>query len=110
LILLAAMEPLQTRLARPVIVFGRVPFFFYIVHLYFIHGLAVLFLLYQGREGSEYVLSSEGISSGALSNFGVSLGVVYVIWMLVVILLYPLCRWYQKYRQNNPDKWWLSYL
>jgi uncharacterized membrane protein len=110
LILLAAIEPLKKRLAGPVITFGRVPFFFYIVHLYVIHGLAMLFLIYQGREGSEYVLSSAGISSGALRNFGLSLGTVYVIWVLVIILLYPLCRWYQRYRENNPSKWWLSYL
>lgn len=110
LILLAAVEPLKNRLAGPVITFGRVPFFFYIVHLYLIHGLAVLFLIYQGREGSEYVLSSEGISSGALSSFGLNLGAVYVIWVLVVVLLYPICRWYQKYRESNPSRWWLSYL
>jgi uncharacterized membrane protein len=110
LTLLAAVEPLQSRLARPVITFGRVPFFFYIVHLYLIHGLALLFLIYRGRDGSEYILSSEGIRSGTLSNFGLSLGGVYVIWMLVVLLLYPICRLYQKYRENNPSKRWLSYL
>ena len=110
LILLAAIEPIQSPLAKPVITFGRVPFLFYIVHLYLIHGLATLFLIYQGREGSEYVLSSAGISSGALSNFGLGLGAVYVIWLLVVILLYPICRWYQQYRESNPARWWLSYL
>jgi uncharacterized membrane protein len=110
LILLAAIEPLENRLAKPVIIFGRVPFFFYIVHLYLIHGLATLFLLYQGRDGSEYVLSSAGIRSGTLSSFGMSLEAVYVMWVLVVILLYPICRGYQKYRQNHPSRWWLSYL
>ena len=110
LLLLAAMELLKNPLARPVITFGRVPFFFYIVHLYVIHGLATLFLIYQGRAGSEYVLSSAGISSGMLSSFGLSLAAVYVIWALVVILLYPLCRWYQKHRESNPSRWWLSYL
>lgn len=110
LILLAAVEPLQNRLAKPVITFGRVPFFFYIVHLYLIHGLAMLLLIYQGRNGSEYVLSAEGIRSGTLSNFGLNLEAVYVIWVLVVVLLYPICRWYQKYRESNPSKWWLRYL
>jgi hypothetical protein len=110
LILLAAVEPFQTRLARPVIIFGRVPFFFYLIHLYLIHGLAVLYLIYRGHEGSEYILSSAGIRSGTLSNFGLSLGAVYVIWVLVVVLLYPICRGYQKYRENNPSRRWLSYL
>lgn len=110
LLLLAAIDPLQNRLPKPLIVFGRVPFFFYVVHLYLIHALAMLFLIYRGRDGSEYILSFEGIRSGLLSNFGLSLGAVYVIWALVVVLLYPICRWYQKYREDHPSLGWLSYL
>src|SRR5215208_922322 len=52
LIFLSAIEPLGNRLPKPVIVFGRVPFFFYIVHLYVIHGLAMLWLVYQGDRKS----------------------------------------------------------
>jgi uncharacterized membrane protein len=110
LIFLALIEPFGKRLPKPVIVFGRVPFFFYILHLYIIHGLAMLLLAYQGRQAGEYIFSAENLISGRLSNFGLSLGVVYVVWGIVVILLYPLCRWYQRYRENHPAKWWLSYL
>ena len=110
LIFLAVVESVGPRLAGPIIVFGRVPFFFYIVHLYVIHALAVLMLVYQGRDWSQYILSARGIASGTLSNFGLRLEAVYVVWLLVILLLYPLCRWYQKYRENNPSKWWLSYL
>jgi uncharacterized membrane protein len=110
LIFLSAIEALGHRLAWPVIAFGRVPFFFYIVHLYVIHALGMLLLVYQGRDWSEYILSARGIASGSLSNFGLGLEAVYLIWILVVIFLYPLCKWYQKYREHNPSKWWLSYL
>lgn len=110
LIFLAAVDSAGYRLVKPVIVFGRVPFFFYIVHLYVIHALAMLILIYIGRDWSEYILSARGIGSGSLINFGLRLEAVYLIWILVVILLYPLCKWYQKYRENNPWKWWLSYL
>jgi uncharacterized membrane protein len=110
LIFLSAIEAVGHRLARPVIIFGRVPLFFYIVHLYIIHALAMLLLVYQGRDWSEYILSARGIASGSLSNFGLRLEAVYIVWILIVLLLYPLCRWYQKYRENNPSKWWLSYL
>jgi len=110
LILLAAIEPFGNRLPRTVIVFGKVPFFFYIVHLYVIHALALLWLSYEGRDWLQYILSARGIMSGALRNVGLSLGAVYVIWILVVAALYPLCRWYQRYRENNPSKLWLSYL
>ncbi|HET9911428.1 MAG TPA: heparan-alpha-glucosaminide N-acetyltransferase domain-containing protein [Anaerolineales bacterium] len=110
LILLAAVEPIENRLAKPMIVFGRVPFFFYMVHLYVIHALAMLLLVVQGRPWQEYILSARGIASGTLSNFGLGLGAVYAIWIVIVILLYPVCRWYQTYREKNPSKWWLSYL
>jgi uncharacterized membrane protein len=110
LIFLAAVESAGYRLAKPVIVFGRVPFFFYIVHLYIIHILAMLMLVYRGRDWSEYILSARGIASGSLINFGLRLEAVYLVWILVILLLYPICRWYQKYRENYPSKWWLSYL
>jgi hypothetical protein len=110
LILLAAIEPLVGRLPRSVIVFGRVPFFFYVLHLYLIHGLAMLLLVNQGGETSRFILSVRELMSGRLSELGLGLGVVYAIWILVVLALYPLCRWYQKFRENNPSKGWLSYL
>jgi uncharacterized membrane protein len=110
LIFLAAVENAGYRLAKPVIVFGRVPFFFYIVHLYVIHGLAMLMLIYKGRDWSEYILSARGIASGSLINFGLRLEAVYLVWMLVILLLYPICRWYQRYKDGNSSKWWLSYL
>jgi uncharacterized membrane protein len=110
LIFLSLIEPLGKRLPKPVIVFGRVPFFFYIVHLYVIHALAMLLLVYQGRDASEYIFSAENLMSGSLSDFGLSLAMVYVIWIVVTTLLYPLCRWYQRYREKNPSKWWLRYL
>ena len=110
LIFIALIETLRDRLPKPVIVFGRVPFFFYIVHLYVIHALAMLLLVYEGRAASEYIFSASGLRSGGLIDFGLSLGAVYVDWIIVVVLLYPLCKWYQTYRENNPAKWWLSYL
>jgi uncharacterized membrane protein len=110
LMFLALIEPVGNRLPRPVTVFGTVPFFFYILHLYLIHALAMLLLVYEGRQASEYIFSIDSLMSGRLSDFGLRLELVYVIWLIVVLLLYPLCRWYQKYRETNPSKWWLSYL
>ena len=107
---LSFVESLRNPLAKPVIVFGRVPFFFYVVHLYVIHALAMLLLIYEGRDWHQYILSAREIMSGTLRSFGLSLDAVYVIWLLVVALLYPLCKWYQKYREENPSKRWLSYL
>ena len=110
LIFLALSEKVQHGFTAPVIVFGKVPFFFYIVHLYLIHALATLTLVLSGRDWHEYTLSSERLSSGILSDFGFRLEVVYLVWILVVMLLYPICRWYQKYKENHPQNWLLKYL
>ena len=110
LIFLALSENIKSKLGTFIITFGRVPFFFYIVHLYLIHLLASAFLVYQGQGWGAYVLSAQEIMSGRLGNFGVRLEAVYIIWILIVILLYPLCKWYQMYKSSHPEKWWLSYL
>ena len=110
LIFLSVVESLGIHLPKPVIVFGKVPFFFYVVHLYMIHGLAMLLLLYEGRDWHQYILSARALMSGTLSNFGLSLGAVYTVWVLVIVLLYPICKAYQHYREDNPSSPWLSYL
>lgn len=110
LLFLALLEGIHLRARNPLVVFGKVPFFFYIVHLYFIHAFAMLALLYAGRDWKEYILPAQVIMSGRLSNFGFGLGTVYVIWLAVLIVLYPLCRWYQQVREIHPTKWWLKYL
>lgn len=110
LILLAWLETIAERLAKPVIIFGRVPFFFYVVHLYVIHALAMLMLVTQGHDWRAYILSARGITSGTLSSYGLGLEVVYGIWVMIVLLLYPLCKWYQKVRESHPARHWLRYL
>jgi uncharacterized membrane protein len=110
LIFLALIEYARPRATNPLVVFGKVPFFFYIVHIYLIHALAMAALAFTGWDWREYILSATRFQSGRLIDFGFGLGTVYVIWAIVVVMLYPLCRWYQQVRENNPGKWWLSYL
>jgi hypothetical protein len=110
LIVLALLEGVSQEAKNPLVVFGKVPFFFYIVHLYFIHALAMLALVYADRDWKEYILSAQGIMSGRLVNFGFELGTVYVIWLGVIVVLYPLCRWYQQVKVNHPTYGWLRYL
>lgn len=94
---------------KPIIVFGRVPLFFYLLHLPLIHGIAVLlsFLHYGNANGilhSPVFPESEGLPA----DYGYGLLVVYAIWALVIVLLYPLCRWFADLKQRRRDPW-LSY-
>ena len=68
-------------------------------------GLEIL-----GENWNELVLSVDRFKSGYLFNIGFDLWVSYAVWILAVILLYPICNIYMKYKANNKDKWWLSYL
>lgn len=110
LIFLALSERVRLRNTNLIVVFGRVPFFFYILHLYFIHAFAMFALVFAGRDWREYILTARAISSGTLSSFGLRIEAIYIIWILLLVLLYPLCRWYQRYKEKTPTKWWLSYL
>jgi uncharacterized membrane protein len=110
LIFLALMEHVNMRLKNPLVVFGKVPFFFYVIHIYLIHALAMLALVYSGRDWKEYILSAQSLMSGRLSNFGFELGIVYAVWAAILLVLYPLCRWYQQVREKRPTRWWLRYL
>jgi hypothetical protein len=87
------------------ITLGRAPFAFYMAHLYLIHLLALLLGVAQGFAPQEFLTHYRFFPKG----FGVSLVGVYLIWILVVILLYPLCRWVASVKARRKD-WWLSYV
>ena len=90
---------------QPLIVFGRVPFAFYVAHLYLIHTLAVVFGVVSGFEAREFFTFSFFFPAG----YGVGLPGVYLVWVIVVAALYPLCRWVAAVKARRQD-WWLSYL
>lgn len=88
--------------------------FYFILHFYLIHVLAVLAAwLRYGNSAAQFIfnpLPSMG-GPGALfpATFGYSLWVVYGVWLLAVVLLYPVCRWFANVKSRRRD-WWLSYL
>jgi uncharacterized membrane protein len=112
LIYLAWLNRFQFSRNHPLIVFGRVPLFFFLVHFYAIR--AVTFLLAWLRYGQVSFLFSPLPSAGGSPksfppNFGYDLWVVYVIWIAIIAALYPLCRWFAGIKARRHE-WWLSYL
>jgi len=87
------------------VTFGRAPLAFYIAHLYLIHVLALLLGIAQGFEAQQFLTHYRFFPKG----FGVGLPGVYLIWITVVVILYPLCRWVAAVKARRRD-WWLSYL
>jgi uncharacterized membrane protein len=110
LIFLAVSEKYKGKLTQALVSLGRVPMFYYILHLYMIHILAVIAAILTGYTLSDMVFNTWVTSSPALKGYGFSLGVVYLVWIAVVLVLYPLCKWYDTYKINHREQWWLSYL
>lgn len=95
---------------RVVITFGRVPLFFYILHLFLVHLLAFIGVWIDGHPLDLMILTPETFQRRTLLEYGFSLWGVYGVWILAVLLLYPVCRWYEGYKMAHPNKWWLRYL
>lgn len=93
------------RIREVFVTFGRVPFVFYVAHLYLIHALAVALGTAQGFAPGQFFKLFVFFPQG----YGVPLAGVYAIWIGVVALLYPLCRWMAGVKARRRD-WWLSYL
>jgi uncharacterized membrane protein len=104
-IVCASADRVPEAIKQPLIVFGRAPFAFYVAHLYLLHTLAVVFGTMQGFAPRAFLTYSFFFPKG----YGVGLPAVYGVWLLVVVALYPLCRWAAAAKKRRQD-WWLSYL
>lgn len=108
LLVLALADGVTNSLTRVLTVYGTVPMFYYILHWYLIHLLMLAMALIQGF--SITTPNPNPFSFGRPAGAGVSLGVVYLVWIGVVLALYPLCRWYGRYKASHPEKGWLRYI
>lgn len=104
------LEGIKTKLTDFLLVFGRVPFFYYIMHVFFIHSAALITLWILGDDWKLMIFDGDSFTTDKLANYGYSLPVVYLVWILIVAVLYPFCKKYMTYKLNNQEKWWLSYL
>lgn len=111
LLLLRALERPTPSALRPALVFGRVPLFYFVVHLFLIHLLAVI-LCYAMNGAVHWMFESPTLSVYPFTTppvWGVSLPWVYVVWIALVVMLYPACAWFADVKQRRRDPW-LSYL
>lgn len=115
ILFLAFIGNVKNSLTRFITVYGRVPFFYYILHFYWLHIIAAIFFLANGHSFSEGLnmpgfLVSKFCENNLPGGGGYSLLVVYGVWLFVVLSLYPLCKWFSDYKMKHREKRWLSYL
>ncbi len=103
LLFLAFSEHISNRFTNIIKVFGRVPMFYYICHLYLIHLGSFAMMYLQGFKPAD-------LKQQLPPGYGLNLGMTYAVWLAVIIILYPLCKWYDKYKSSHKENKWLSYL
>jgi uncharacterized membrane protein len=108
LIFLGILDRVDFKIFKPLIVFGRVPLFYYIIHFYLIHAVALFFYIQKtGKSLGEIDFHFSKGLGGITEGYG--LPMVYLAWACIVVFLYPLCHWYNQYKSTNRS-WWVSYI
>jgi uncharacterized membrane protein len=110
LIILSWMEGKELNFLKPALVFGRVPLFYYVLHFYLIHTVSLIsYMIIADKSLSEVDFHFGNAFGGIPNGFGYSLGIVYIAWISIVVALYPVCKWYNRYKSTHSYTW-LSYL
>ena len=106
LMLLAAFESARGRVAQWIMTYGRVPFFYYVAHIFLIHALA---LAYAWTAGFDTAWLLGAFPPNKPAGYGLGLPGVYAVTLIVIVVLYPLCRYFAAIKRRRHE-WWLSYL
>ena len=97
LVLLAVFERAQPREAQPLLVFGRAPLFYFVVHIPVIRLFAICLTWWRYGQAPFLWLPPPTLGTARdvfPADYGWSLGVTYLVWIAVVVSMYPLCRWF----------------
>ena len=110
LLLLSWFEKARLASLAPLVVFGRVPLFYYILHFYLLHlGALTIYMINSGKSLGEIDFHFSAGFGGLPQGYGFPLIAAYIAWIAVVLMLYPACKWYNQYKSSH-KQWWLSYL
>lgn len=110
LIILGLVGDVKSKFADAVTIYGRVPLFYYVLHFYLIHLVSSILFLARGHSFDEGVSGFPQLPMKFLvPGEGLGLGATYLVWIAIVLVLYPVCKWYSTYKMTNRSRW-LSYL
>jgi uncharacterized membrane protein len=109
LLCMLALQRLRGLLARVLLAYGRTPLFTYVLHIYVVHGSALLVAVLAGYPAS-YEANFLGDPFRLVkAGWGCNLLLVYAAWLAILAVLYPAARWFADVKQRRRE-WWLKYL
>src|SRR5687767_13379742 len=104
ILLLPFVEGARNRVAQFFTTFGRVPMFYYLLHIPVIHVLALITMKLGGASGmSQWYAKAPYAEVPAEHRW--SLLTLYGVFVLAIAILYPLCAWYARKKSANPQIW-----
>lgn len=114
LVALSFLDRMRFSLRNPLVVFGRVPFLYFVLHFYLIHALLIMLCMARYGHSAFGFIFHPVPSFGGPANlfppdFGFRLRTVYALWALVLTCLYPVCLWFSEFKASHRT-WWLKYL
>ena len=114
LLMLAWLDRRQFSERSPLVVFGRVPLFYFVLHFFLAHAAAVLMAVFTYGSAAwsfmfQPVPSMGGPAQAFPAGFGYGLWVTYVVWIAIVAALYPLCLRFGRFKDHH-RAWWVSYI
>lgn len=108
-IILSMAEKIKNRFTNFVSAYGKVPFFFYLIHWYIIHPLLIVIMFIQGFHWADLDFASGNFGRPKGTYSGLELWAIYLVWIGVVLILYYPCRKYSHYKAEH-NEWWLKYI
>lgn len=90
-------------------VFGSVPLFYYLIHWYVIRTFLIIVFLAKGYHWNDFIFNEQTLGRPK-NDDGLSLLQTYLAWFTLILIMYPLCKWYSNYKSKHPEKTWLRYL
>jgi uncharacterized membrane protein len=110
LLILALVGNKKNWFTKFITVYGRVPFLYYVLHFFLIHAVSAIAYLARGHSFAEGVKGNpNSLAKFTEPGEGYSLFITYLVWIAVVLVLYPVCKWFSEYKKRHKD-WWLSYI
>ena len=107
-LILSIVQGIKSKATDVISVYGKVPLFYFLVHFYVIHSLVFVMVFLQGFKPSDLEF---GFNFGRpKSGSGLELWAIYLVWIGIVVVMYPLCKWYARYKEVHKEKKWLRYL
>jgi uncharacterized membrane protein len=109
-LVLSFMDSVKNRMTDIISVYGKVPLFYYLIHWYLIHTVMFAMVFLQGFGVNDLQFGAFNFGRPRGGGSGVELWAIYLIWFCIVASLYPLCKWYGRYKETHKEHRFLRYL